>query len=106
MKINVRYHADIFIMCAWDNLPGVLTKVIDKFLLHCALDISVNMKMYSIAVDVNLYHPKSGFSLEYICCFLREFMQRELLAQFSRTGIELQYNVWDTVEVAFFKDKS
>lgn len=58
MKINVRvdFTLSYFIMCAWDNLPGVLTKVIDTFLLHFALDINVNMNVYSLAVAVNLYH--------------------------------------------------
>lgn len=109
IKINVRVDITLsyFIMCAWDNLPGVLTKVIDKFLLHFALDINVNMKMYSIAVAVNLYHSGTqNVALVWnIFVFLnhtREFMHCNYGADFSSvscTGNELQYNGWDTVEV-------
>lgn len=84
-------------------MPGVLTKVIDKFLLHFALDINVNMKMYSIAVAVN----HSGTQIValawniFVLFFYnhtREFMHRdngaEILARCSCTESELQYNVW------------
>ena len=89
---------------------GYLTKVIDKFFVTFALDINVNMKMYSIAVAVNLDHSgKCGFSLEHIWVFFnhtREFMHCDhravIIAQFSCVGMELQYNVCDTVEVVFF----
>lgn len=56
------------------------------------------MKMYSIAVAVNLYHSGTqNVALVWNIFVCLEFMHRdyraEILAQFSCTGNELQYNV-------------